>query len=163
MKPDLITSSKYPDIPLLSLSAYNLDHAYLYLHSRDMVILNKVPEMQNWFSHYLKTLPVLYSNGEVTILNTTHVSYPVPNSNTALINPHDSLDNRWWYANDILSQSTNANYTEKLDTDQQVFKSKNVVLSFDPNYSHSFFDNFTLINDPNSKWSSIFQEIGVIQ
>jgi hypothetical protein len=152
LKPNLITQSKYPDIPLLSLSAYHLDHAYLYVHARDENALSENP--QNWLTgHLLSTLPKVYSNEDVTIYNVTNVSYPVSNSNTGLVIPTDSLNNYrgWsWYVNDILSQSQagSINYTEILDTDPQIFKNKNLILSFDPSFDHdrTFYDNFSQVH-----------------
>ncbi|WP_134482625.1 hypothetical protein [Candidatus Nitrosocosmicus franklandus] len=165
-QPDLLTQSKYPDIPLLSLSAYHLDHAYLYLHSRDVAILSKNPT--TWLSnHLIRTLPVVFSNDEVSIYNITNVSYPVSDSNSVLVYPTELLNNDQrmsWYVQDILSQSQSgfSNYTVMLDKDPRILKNKNLVLSFDPptSYNRSFYDDFRQISYNNrdfetNTWSPI--------
>ncbi len=152
--PEISISSKYPDIALLSLSAYDLRHAYLYIDKRDFSILDK--QSQSWFvQHLLPMLPVVFSNSEATIYNATHVSSPLSNSDTAMLIPSDpriAPANSWSYAYDVISQS-GKNYTVMYDRDPNALRSKTVILSFDPmkSYSyHSMFSSYTNASNNNN-------------
>lgn len=150
-RPEILVSSQYPDIPLLTLKAHNLSHAYLYMHDRDFTILNKVPT--SWIrQHLIPMLPVVFSNSEVKIYNATSVSYPVPNSNTALIIPSDPQEDSWLYAYDVLSQS-DGNWTALYNTDQNYLKNKIVVLSYDPKNNTDFYEIFS--SGLSHKWNVI--------
>lgn len=135
-------SAKYPDVPLIALSAHNLDHAYIYLHARDLNFLRLQPS--GWLaSHAFSLMPTVFSNGEVTILNATKVTYPSPKSDTTVLIPSESQNDAWMFAYDIVSES-GKNYTVRFDTDSGALTSKNVVLSFDPNPNYfSFYDDFS--------------------
>ncbi len=147
--PQILVLSKYPDLPLLALSSHNLNHAYLYVHDRDLQLLNKQPE--NWLTqHLLRILPIIYSNENVTIFNASHVSYPLPDSDTHLIIPKDGYDNNWFYSYDIVSRSSK-NYTAILDKDANALHAKTVILTFDPDNHRSFTDKFSPIL--NKAWT----------
>jgi hypothetical protein len=150
-EPKTSVFSKYPDIPLLTLAAHNLTHAYLYMHMRDFEMLKEEP--QSWLAqHLIPMLPVVFSNEQVTIYNATDVSYPLPNSDTVMLIPTDPRENSWFYAYDIISQS-DKNYTVMYDRDPNALKSKTAILSFDPTQYYNFYDNF-LSSDIN-KWSIV--------
>ena len=145
---ELLVASIYPDVPLVALDADNLTHAYLYLHNRDLDLVKK--ERVSWLKdHLLPILPAIFSNDEVTIYNTTAVSLPVSNSNSTLIIPSDPNDDSWLYAYDVVAQS-GANYTVMYDKDPN-FKSKNIILSFDP--GSSFYEKFS--SGPSNRWETI--------
>ncbi len=142
--PQVALASNYPDVPLLTLVAHNLNHAYLYMDALDSDILQI--DSQSWLVHHLlPMLPVVFSNGQATIYNATHVSFPLPNSDTSLLIPSDSIDNSWLYAYDVVSQS-GKNYTVMYDTDSNALKSKTVILSFDPKQSYNFYQRFSSRN-----------------
>lgn len=135
-------TSRYPEIPLLSLGAHNLDHAYIYVHLRDRDFLEQ-DLAAGWLTkHLLPMLPIVFSNGVVTIFNATHLSFPVANSDTSLLIPSDSRDDSWYYAYDILSQ-TGRNYTVIFDQSDDMLRTKNAILSFDPTLHYVFYDNFS--------------------
>ena len=138
--------SKNPDIPLLSLSAHHLPHAYIVMRHSD---LNKLNIQDSWLTqHLLPLLPVVFSNKGVTIYNASHVTYPNSNSETTLIIPTDpkiSSQNSWLYAYDIISQG-DMNYTVMYDNDRNALKSKNVILSFDPPTNNTLEVNYKFPN-----------------
>jgi len=108
------------------------DHAYLYLHNRDLAQLNKFAD--RFLATYVKTLPIVYENSEVKIYNVSKVSPPLPNSDTVLILPLDKslCDEQTLYtAYSLLSQGL-YNYTVAYDLDDKALNSKTVVLSYDP-------------------------------
>lgn len=147
-RPELLTASINPDLPMVALDAPNLTHAYLYLHNRDLKILEK--GQVGWLKHHLlPLLPAVFSNNEVTIYNVTSISFPLSNSNNTLIIPHDPHDDSWLYAYDVVSQSL-ANYTVIYDNDPN-YKPKNAILSFDPKSSVS--QKFS--NGTSNKWDTI--------
>ncbi|MGB7956706.1 MAG: hypothetical protein WCF23_22265, partial [Candidatus Nitrosopolaris sp.] len=149
--PQVAISSIYPDVPLLTLAAHNLKHAYLYMPTRDIDILNQQP--QSWLAqHLIPMLPVVFSNGEVTIYNATQVSFPLPNSDTNMIIPSDPRDNSWFYAYDVISQS-GKNYTIMFDKDANALKSKNVILSSDPT-DNSYYPFLFSKNNIN-QWNDV--------
>ncbi len=142
--PEALLFSKYADVPLLTLAAYNLKHAYIYMDSRDFELLKEQETHQSYLKHLLPFLPVIFSNGEVTIYNATHVSFPLSNSDTTMVipsDPHIVADNSWFYAYDTISQS-GKNYTVMYDTDPNALKSKTVILSFDPTQYYSYHSKF---------------------
>ena len=108
---EIAMSSKYPEIPLFALSAHNLPHSYIYMHTRDF---DRVNDKNSWFvDHLLPMLPVIFSNKDVIIYNASHVSYPQKNSETALIIPREPqmiYQKSSFYTYDIVSQGNN-NYT----------------------------------------------------
>jgi hypothetical protein len=127
----VLLNSKYPEIPFLSLSAYNLDHAYLFLHIRDLEALQNFT--QSWLvEHLLPMLPVIFSNEEVTIYNITHMSYPLPHSESTMLIPSHFTDDSWLYSYDIISQSEGGNYTVRYSDDHTALDSRTVILSYDP-------------------------------
>jgi hypothetical protein len=108
------------------------DHAYLYLHNRDLAQLNKFAD--RFLATYVKTLPIVYENSEVKIYNVSKVSPPLPNSDTVLILPLDKslCDEQTLYtAYSLLSQGL-YNYTVAYDLDDKAFNSQTIVLSYDP-------------------------------
>ncbi|PWU80636.1 MAG: hypothetical protein DLM72_11220 [Candidatus Nitrosopolaris wilkensis] len=153
--PHVSLFSKYPELPLLTLAAYNLKHAYIYMDTRDFKLLNEQPQ-QGWFyQHLLPMLPVLFSNGEVKIYNATHISFPSSISETTMLIPTESHDDSWMYAYDIISQS-GKNYTVLYDSDPNALKSKTVILSLDPTNYYNYYDDFRSSSIPNgSNWNII--------
>ena len=148
--PNVIFSSKYPEAPLMALGTHNLNHAYFYIHQRD---LNFLKGSEGWLAtHFLPILPVVFSNNEVVIYNASHVAYPAPKSDSTMVIPFYPRDNSWLYGYDIVSKS-GKNYTVRYDTDPHALNSKNVILSFDPapNY-YSFANNFS---SDKGDWTSI--------
>ena len=146
---ELLITSVYPDLALAALDAQNLTHAYIYLHNRDLDVVKKEPV--GWLKHHLlPLLPVIFSNNEVTIYNTTSVSFPVSNSDSTLIIPTDAHDKSWFYAYDVVSQSRK-NYTVMYDKDPMFLKSKNVILSFDP--GSSSYEKFS--SGTSNRWEII--------
>jgi len=122
------------------------DHAYIYLHNRDLAQLNKFTG--TFLASYVKMLPIVYENSEVKIYNVSKVSPPLPNSDTVLILPLDkSLCNEQtlYIVYSLFSQGL-YNYTVAYDLDGKVLNTKSLVLSYDPprgNVLTSFYkDNF---------------------
>jgi hypothetical protein len=127
------------------------------MNNRDFKMLNDEP--QSWLlQHLIPMLPVVFSNGQVRIYNATHVSFPLPNSETTLLIPTDPrivTDNSWLYAYDILSQS-GKNYSIMYDMDINGLKSKNVVLGLDPTEYPNFYDKFSShLSENSSQWKVI--------
>lgn len=147
-------SSRHPDFSLFILGAHNLSHPYIYVNNRDVNFLTG--NKYGWFSqHLLPMLPVVFSNREVTIYNTTHISFPLSNSDTTMLMPIDFFDKSWLYAYDIVSRS-GANYTVMYDKDPNTLNSKTVLLSFDPTNYNTFYDNFSSLSRySNDQWSNI--------
>jgi hypothetical protein len=129
----IMYTGENPEMALLSLKAHNLSHAYLYIHKRDYNVLNRYS--RSWLNrHLIPMLPIVYRNSEVTIYNVSSVSFPQPNSTTALVVPlNGSIDpeNRWLYSYDILSLGE-YNYTVVYDLDKNLFSYNILILSFDP-------------------------------
>ncbi|MBS7635703.1 hypothetical protein KEJ34_09580, partial [Candidatus Bathyarchaeota archaeon] len=152
----IVLTSLNPEMPLLALKAHNLSHAYLYMHSRDYASLNRYG--QSWLAkHLLPMLPVIYRNEEVTIYNSSSVSFPQTNSATALVIPYDDLidpKEGWLYAYDMLSLGE-YNYTVFYDLDPSMFSYDLFILSIDPPEGNilkrTFRDNFS----NESGWLSI--------
>ena len=144
----VVSTAVNPEMPLLSLKAHNLSHAYLYMHNRDYEVLNKY--RQSYLSrHLISLLPIVFKNNEVTIYNVSSVSFPQTNSTTALVVPFDeSVDpiEGWLYAYDVLSLG-GYNYTVVYDLDPKALTYDTVVLSFDPPSNNilrrSFKENFS--------------------
>jgi hypothetical protein len=108
------------------------DHAYIYLHNRDLTQLSKFAD--RFLANYIKTLPIVYENSEVKIYNVSKVSPPLPNSDTVLILSLDKslCDEQTLYtAYNLLSQGL-YNYTVAYDLDDKALNSKTIVLSYDP-------------------------------
>ncbi len=146
---ELTVSPIYPDLALAALDARNLTHAYIYLHTRDLDVVKKEPV--GWLKqHLLPLLPVVFSNDEVTIYNTTSVSFPVSNSDSTLIIPTNAHDKSWLYAYDVVSQSRK-NYTVTLDQDSNALKFKNVILVSDP--GSSSYEKFS--TGASNRWEII--------
>jgi hypothetical protein len=128
-------TAKNPEVPMITgLKAYNLSHAYLYIHSRDTVILDN--NKQSWLTrHLLPMLPIVYKNSEATIYNVSSVAFPQIESTTALVVPFDnSVDpvERWLYAYDTLSLG-GFNYTVVYDLDPTITSQYGkLILSIDP-------------------------------
>jgi len=129
----VVLTAENPEIPLLSLKARNLSHAYLYVHGRDYEVLNE--HCQGWVCrHLIPMLPITYRNNEVTIYNISSVSFPQKSSTTLLVIPFDkSVDpmEGYLYAYDILSLG-GFSYTVAYDLDPKALSHRTVVLSFDP-------------------------------
>jgi len=149
-KPESSFYSKNPDLPLFTLRSHNLPHAFLYLHDRDLSLLNN---KDSWlYDHYIPLLPITFSNNQITIYNASRVSYPLPQSDTTLIIPIDpriSSHDSWLFAYDMLSQNI-INYTVMYDIDHNALKSKTVLLSYDPTidgYPTDFIDDFSSPNN----------------
>jgi len=152
----IICTAENPAMPLLSMKAHNLSHAYLYLHKRDFDILNRYG--QSWLArHLIPMLPTVYRNSEVTIYNVSSVSFPQPNSNTALVVPFDGfIDSRegWLYAYDILSLGE-CNYTVVYDLDPKALTYNTVILSFDPPSNNTLKESFKYDFSSESGWKPI--------
>jgi hypothetical protein len=148
----IVYTAKNPEMVLLSAKAHNLSHAYLYVHKRDYDVLNRYSE--SWLARHLVPMsPIVFKNNEVTIYNLSSVSFPQPNSTTALVIPFDdSIDTeeRWLYAYDVLSLG-GYNYTVVYDLDQNIFSYDILILSFDPPQKNiirgEINDNFTRKGD----------------
>lgn len=144
-QPEISYYSKGPDMPLFTLRSHNLPHAYLYLHERDLSLLN---DKESWLlDHYIPLLPVTFANNNVTIYNASRISFPLSQSDTTLIIPNDPRisQDSWLFAYDMISQN-DVNYTVMYDIDHNVFNSKTVLLSYDPPidvYQNNFVDDFT--------------------
>jgi hypothetical protein len=150
--PQIITSSVYPHIPLLAFSIYNLDHPYLYIHNRDRLLLNMTST--NWFTNqYFPTLPVVYSNDEISILNISDTSPPQIKSNLTLVVPARYTDTSWMTAYDIFYNSKDIYYTEKLETDPRLYDGKHIFLTYDPDLSTINSKDF--LGDDNNAWKSV--------
>ena len=146
-KPEVTSTSKNPDLPLFTLRAHNLPHAYLYVHERDIALING---SKNWFlDHLIPLLPTVFKNEQVTIYNSSQTTFPLSHSDTTLIVPIDNRINfqdSWLFAYDMVSQN-NVNYTVMYDTDHNALKSKTVLLSYDPpldSYPNDYLDDFSL-------------------
>jgi hypothetical protein len=108
------------------------DHAYVYLHNRDLAQLNKFAD--RFLANYAKTLPIVYENSEVKIYNVSKVSPPLPSGDTILLIPLDKslCDQQTLYtAYSLLSQGL-YNYTVAYDLDAKALNSKTIVLAYDP-------------------------------
>jgi hypothetical protein len=108
------------------------DHAYVYLHNRDLAQLNKFAD--RFLASYVKTLPIVYENSEVKIYNVSKVSPPLPSGDTILLIPLDkSLCDQQTLctAYSLLSQGL-YNYTVAYDLDAKALSSKTIVLAYDP-------------------------------
>jgi hypothetical protein len=141
----LLYTAYTPEMVLTQLYRHPVyDHAYIYLHNRDFVQLNKFND--RLLANYIKLLPIVYENSEVKIYNVSKVSPPMPNSNTVLIMPLDkSLCNEQslYTAYSLLSQGP-YNYTVAYDLDDKAFNLKTLVLSYDPpkeNILTSFYED----------------------
>jgi hypothetical protein len=152
----IIYTAENPAMPLLSMKAHNLSHAYLYLHKRDFDILNRYGG--SWLArHLIPMLPTVYRNSEVTIYNVSSVSFPQPNSNTALVVPFDGfIDSRegWLYAYDILSLGE-YNYTVVYDLDPKTLTYNTVILSFDPPSNNTLKESFKEDFSSESGWKPV--------
>ncbi|GEM_PF-5896493 len=135
--PEVIVYSERPEIPLFSLSAHGLPHAYIYTNSSDFDMLK--PQKSWLFYHLLPILPIVFSNDEVTIYNATHVSYPRSNSDTHVLVPTSpsAASNSLFYAYDIISLH-DRNYTVMFDRDQNALTGKTVILSYDPPKNNNY-------------------------
>jgi len=110
--------------------AYN--HAYIYLHNRDLTRLNQLAD--RFLANYVKMLPKVYENSEVKIYNVSKVSPPLPSSDTVLILPLDKSlcdEQNLYTAYSLLSQGL-YNYTVAYDLDDKALNSKTIVLTYDP-------------------------------
>lgn len=108
------------------------DHAYIYLHNRDLTQLNKFAD--RFLANYIKMLPIVYENSEVKIYNVSKVSPALPNSDIVLILPLDKslCDEQTLYTvYSLLSQGL-CNYTVAYDLDDKALNSKTIVLAYDP-------------------------------
>ena len=108
------------------------DHAYLYMHSRDLTQLNKFTD--RFLASYIKMLPIVYENSEVKIYNISKISPPLSNSDMVLILPLDkSLCNeQTLYTTYSLFSQGLYNYTVAYDLDDKALNSKTLVLLYDP-------------------------------
>jgi hypothetical protein len=152
-KPDILFSSKLPEIPLIILGGLAYDRIYVYIHDRDLDVLNSYPN--SWFSkHLLNSLPVVYRNEEVTIFNATGLRFPQPVSDTALIIPTQPESDNWMYAYDAIAR-TSINYSQMLDRDRPSFKDQsNIVFTADPSHSFSYNLDFTSRNASQDFWKT---------
>jgi hypothetical protein len=108
------------------------DHAYIYLHDRDFILLNKLND--RFLANYIKLLPIAYENSEVKIYNLSKVSPPISSSDAVLILPLDkslSDEQNVLIAYSLLSQGL-YNYTAAYDLDDEAFNSETIILSYDP-------------------------------
>jgi len=108
------------------------DHAYIYLHNRDLKQLNQFAD--RFLASYIRMLPIVYENSEVKIYNVSKVSPPLPSSDTVLILPLDKSlcdEQTLCTAYSLLSQGL-YNYTVAYDLDDKALNSKTIVLTYDP-------------------------------
>lgn len=153
-RPDLIVSPQYPAVPLLALTVHNLDHAYIYMHSRDYQLLNE--SSGSWLAeHLLPALPVIFSNDEVKIFNASSINPPSNNSDTLFLIPERPHTSDWLYAYDILSHSR-LGYTEGYQSSYPgLVHNKNLVIPEDPNSAFTSVDEFYSSNKSKSRWTPI--------
>ena len=152
----VVSTAVNPEMPLLSLKARNLLHAYLYMHDRDYEVLNEY--RQSYLSrHLISMVPAIFKNDEVTIYNVSSVSFPQINSTTALVVPFDSFidpKESWLYAYDILSLG-GYNYTVFYDLDPKLLTYTTVILSFDPPLNNILKRNFKEDFSGKIKWKPV--------
>jgi len=151
--PEALFDTNHPDLPFFSLSAHNLEHAYLYLNiNRDIPLLKTNPG--SWFNNHLfDSLPLIYSNEDVRIYNVTKVTFPLADSETAFVLPQYEFDDSYLYPLDILSQSR-TNYTVTYEQDPQLSKYENVILGHDLK-RHQNFSTLFLTNSSLNNWNII--------
>jgi hypothetical protein len=152
--PQPLIFSKYPEMPLSELTSSNLDHAYIYVdHIKDKNFLNQA--LQSWLTKYLlDLLPVIYSNRETTVYNVTHISAPLPVSNTAFVLPQLKLDNSYLYPYDILSQA-DINYTDIYENDHKFSNFSNLIIGQDLNQSALHFAESFVSPNIHKEWEPI--------
>ncbi len=148
--PQTTNLAENPDMPLFTFRSHNLPHAYLYMHERDVDLINNT---KSWiYDHFIPLLPIIFESESVTIYNVSRVSYPLSKSDTTLIIPTDSrinYNNSWLFAYDMISQNE-INYTVRYDSDHNALNSKKILLSYDPplgNYPTAFIDDFSSQNN----------------
>lgn len=118
------------------------NHPYIYLHNRDIALLNKFSD--RFLIKYISMLPLVYENSEVKIYNVSKLSPPQPESNNVLILPFDKsfLDERYLHITySILSQGS-YNYTIAYDLDDKILNSNTLILSYDPPETNILRDTF---------------------
>jgi hypothetical protein len=150
-KPDIVFSSRSPEVPLMILGGLPYDRIYIYIHDRDLDILDGYPT--SWFSNYLlPSLPTLYSSKEVNIYNATGLKSPLSNSETAIIKPSYQISNNWLHSYDAVSKSIK-NYTEILDQDTSSFTEfADLVLIEDPISPFNYHLDLTSKNASQDFW-----------
>ncbi|MCJ7631553.1 hypothetical protein MUP77_04030 [Candidatus Bathyarchaeota archaeon] len=131
LKPLLYTAYR-PEMVFTQLyrhPAYS--HPYIYLQDRDMAQLNEFGD--SFLAQYLKMLPLVFNNSEVKIYNVSKPSFPVSNSENALVIPLDKSFNEQnlYTAYYILSQGF-YNYTVAYDLDDKALDARTIILPFDP-------------------------------
>lgn len=152
-KPDLLFHSRYPEVSLLSLNVKNLDHAYIYLHDRDIENLRK--NSDSWFtSHLLPMLPLVFSNEVVRIYNASSAVIPQDVSDSVFLIPRNPHSTSWLYTYNILYQS-GQNYSELHELDPNIISAKNLVIPFDPTANFVFHDNFSTDKNTTNRWDEI--------
>lgn len=146
-KPEIMQSARNPEIPMMSLTAHNLPHAYVYMHKRDFELLKDQP--QAWFKNYLTFLPVVFSNKDVTIYNSTQTNYPSLNSRVHFLIPSHQVENsKYSY---FAMSGSKINYTTFYDIDKNSLSGKTVILGFDPTEEAAYNSDFSNL----AEWSPL--------
>jgi hypothetical protein len=104
-------------------------HPYIYLAKRDAQLITR----DSILDQYLKTLPVVFNNSEVTIYNASKPSFPQASSNTVLVFPHDlTLSSQELLAPYNVLSRCFYNFTVAYDTEQRAVEAPITILGFDP-------------------------------
>lgn len=121
-------NSKYPEEASTILYHPQFWPTYIYMHERDLEILQKEYAEGYFTQHLVKYLPEAYSNSEVKIYR-INGSLPVSRSDVALIVPVNPTVENYLFVYDMLSLGR-YNYTTMLDCDTNI-NNKIVIMPFD--------------------------------
>lgn len=123
--------SKRPEIPLTVLLSLKYPSTYVYLHQRDIDVLNKSFKTGYLSTHLLRYIPEIFSNSMTKIYEMPSGVPPSLNSKMVLVIPSNStVDSNLFFSYDILSFGM-YNYTTKMDCDYEILKSNYIVFPFD--------------------------------
>lgn len=153
---DILLSSNSPQVPLMVLGGLAYDKVYVYIHDRDLDILDTYSN--SWFKkHLLPSLPLVYQNEGVKIYNATGLTFPQPESKTLIAIPSSITSDDWLYAYDTVAMSSK-NYSEILDQDALSLETLgDVVFPIDPSSSFHNTVDFTSQNVSQDFWKAIGQ------
>jgi len=130
--------------------SWTYNDVYFYLTLADMTELQACED--SFLLLYIKTIPIVFKNTQIFIFNASRSSFPVPQSNTALISPINPIfdsDIDWKLASAILSQADIEYSMVKENGSLDPYK--NIILGYDvPNRMVNTtldFNNFELQNN----------------
>ena len=151
---DILFSSKLPEVPLMILGGLKYDQVYVYIHDRDLEILNTYSD--SWFTkHLLPTLPVLYQNEEVKVYNASGLKFPQSSSQIALTVPMAAISDNWLYVYNSVAKASK-NYTEVLDRERLSDGGlKNTIFTSDPLSTFLVDLDFTSENGSHFFWNTV--------